>query len=50
MPTHHTFNYAENSDHLVLVALGLSEDVLRCIVANVVYNSFGEEWEDCVLL
>jgi hypothetical protein len=50
MPPHHTFHYAENPYHLVLVATGLSEDILRYIVANVVYNSFGEEWEDCVLL
>ncbi len=50
MPSHHALYYAENPDHLVLVTLRLSEDVLRYIVANVVYYSFGEKGKDCVLL
>ena len=42
MPSHHAFYYAENPDHLVLVTLGLGKDVLRYIVANVVYYGFSE--------
>jgi len=50
VPANHALNSAEDADLFALVTLRVSENILGCVVTEVVYHSTGKVGQDSILL